>query len=230
MSTLDRTNRVVQSDAEMLDQAHHIDPAVTLDELTAARLIASERGEVGSTVEWCSIVDAEVNRAQRAGKGLHDSLTRGAGFGEQGHLRPASTRLDPFEGHLAAARAVLSGEARGISRGAVRFFDPHDEDVIARRYAAWLAAPTKTTRVARACDAMTILERWSFGYPFTGVGCELDRSRVGADNETQAWVGPIPGVDAWRLMLFAPMAASTPHHNAAYEAARDFIAHARRVS
>lgn len=230
MSTLDGANRVVQADAELLEQAHRVDSSVTLDELTAARLIASERGDAGSTIEWCCIVDAEVNRAQRAGKSLHDSLTRGAGFGEQGHLRPASTRLDPSEGHLAAARAVLSGEARGIARGAVRFYDPHDEDVLARRYEAWLAAPNTTKRVARTCDALTILERWSFGYPFSGVGCELNRTRIGADNEPQAWVGPIPGVDAWRLMLFVPMPASDPRHRAAYEAARDLLTRARRAA
>jgi hypothetical protein len=230
-STVQPTGRVSPTDEELLGQARQIDPEITLDELAAARLIASERGDVGTTAEWCCIVDVELNRAHRAGSALYTSLTRGASFGVQGRERPASTRQDAHEGHLAAARAVFSGEARGISRGAVRFFDPADADRAAARYHAWLANPAHNPPVARACDALTILERWSFGFPFKpGSGmCELERSRIGSDNEPQAWVGPIAGVDAWRLMLFAPLDAADPHHLATYQEARALITRAGKA-
>lgn len=195
---------VVQAPPALLAQAHAIDPRTTLDELAAARLIASERGD-GTVTEWACIVDAELNRAAAAGRSLFDSLTRGHGFGPQGAQRPASTRLDPHEGHLAAARLVIAGEARGIARGAVRFFDPATQDALAR------GKPAR-------CDALAILTRWSYGYAMRGE-CVLDTSKPGADNPTQAWVGPIPGVDAWRLMLFAPMAFADPQHVARYQAA-----------
>ena len=146
----------------------------------------------------------------------------------QGRARPASTRQDACEGHLAAARAVFSGEARGIARGAVRFFDPADADRAASNYRAWVADPAQHRPVARACDALTILERWSFGFPFQPGGCELDRARIGADNEPQAWVGPIAGVNAWRLMLFAPAAADA-RHLATYQDARSLITNAGRL-
>jgi hypothetical protein len=186
-------------------------------------LIASERGDIGTTVEWCCIVDAELNRAERAGNSLYQSLTRGAGFGRQGRERPASTRQDGYEGHLAAARAVLSGEARGIARGGVRFFDPADANAAAGRYQAWVQDPTHHPPVPRACDALTLLRRWSFGLPFKAGTCELVVDKVGADNELQSWVGPISGVNAWRLMLFAPAATADAAHAEAYARARQLL-------
>lgn len=210
------------SDGELLAQARQVAPGITLDELAAARLIASERGDVGTTVEWCCIVDAELNRADRAGRSLYQSLTRGKGFGRQGPARPASTRQDGYEGHLAAARAVFSGEARGIARGAVRFFDPADANAAAGRYQAWLKDPAHHAAVPRACDALTLLRRWSFGLPFKPGTCELV-DKVGADNELQSWVGPIFGVNPWRLMLFKPAAVADAAHADAYEQARQLI-------
>jgi hypothetical protein len=215
-------DHVAPTDEELLAQAKRIDTATTLDELTAARLIASERGDGGTAVEWACIVDAELNRATASKRTLYQSLTRGAAFGSQGARRPASTRLDAHQGQLAIAREVLSGRARGIARGAVRFFDPLDANAEHRRYAAWLAAPNGRPAPARVCDALTILERWSFDLPFErGATCVLDRSRPGRD--TQAWVGPIPDVDARRLMLFAPLAASDPRHGLAYQQARALL-------
>lgn len=210
-STIDATGRVTPSPAELLAQARQVDGAITLDELAAARLIASERGDVGSTVEWCAIVDAECNRAAHANKSLFDSLTRGADFGVQGRARPASTRQDGAHGHLLAAREVLSGAARGIARGAVRFFDP-------------LEANRGAARNHATCDALTLLDRWSFGLPFVQSGpCALDYARVGADNPPQAWIGPVNGIDAWRLMLFAPLPATDVGHLARYQAARALL-------
>lgn len=208
---------VSPSDDELLIQARRVAPGITLDELAAARLIASERGTVGTMAEWCCIVDAECNRAARAGRSLYQSLTGGAGFGRQMGKRPASTRQDGYEGHLAAARAVLRGEARGIARGAVRFFDPRDANAA---NAAWRRDPAHHPR---ACDALTLLRRWSFGLAFAKPdSCEL-ADKVGADNELQRWVGPIPGVDAWRLLLFAPAVRADAAHLAAYDQARELL-------
>lgn len=217
-STARPDGSVSPSDDELLAAARLIISGITLDELAAARLIASERGTMGTTAEWCCIVDAELNRAQRAGMTLYRSLTRGAGFGRQGLAkRPASTRQDGYEGHLAAARAVLGGEARGIARGAVRFFDAVDANAA---HAAWRKDPAHH---ARACDALTLLKRWSFGLAFrTPDTCEL-ADKVGADNELQRWVGDIAGVNASRVLLFAPATSADAAHLAAYNQARALL-------
>lgn len=211
-----------ESPAVLLEQARAAarDPRISLDELAGARLAASEHGN-GSLVELAAIVDAEVSRAAKAGRSLFDSLTRGAGFGRQGQgsKRPASTRLDPDFVHLWAARAVLVGYARGIARGAVAFFNPEGMD---RTHAAW-----KTGRgsIPTSCDAMGLLELWSFDRPRLGdSACPFDASKVG--RETRAWVGAIEGVDPWRLMLMAP-ADTGPAHFGAYVAARRVIEEGR---
>lgn len=204
---------VVPTDLELLAQARALDPTITLDEYAGARLIASERGEEGTFVEWLCIVDTELNRAARSHQTLYESLTRGGGFGAQGRARPASTRRDPHEAHVTAARGVLHGYARGIARDAIQFFDPLEEDATAR------------AGVGR-CDALAILERWSYDYPTASSGgCALDYAHPGHD--TQAWVGPIPGVDASRLMLFEPMPISDPRHFARYTQALAVITRAR---
>jgi hypothetical protein len=202
--------RIAPSDTELLLQARAIDPRLTIDELAGARLIASERGDQGTFAEWLCIVDAEMNRAKLHRQSLYESLTRGAGFGVQGRQRPASTRLDPHEAHVLAARAVLLGFARGIARGAIQFFDPREADRAARR--------------GTTCDAIAQLERWSYDYPMSA-GCTLDRAHPGPD--TQAWVGPIPGVDASRLMLFARVAKTDPDHFTRYLQALALINQAR---
>ena len=124
-SSVDVAGSVRQSLETLLGQARKFDPDVTADELAAARLIASEYAS-GTETEWAAIVDAELNRAERAGRSLMRSLTGKAGrFGKQGSSppRPASTRRDPRRAHLAVAIAVVrGGEMRGVSRGATRFF------------------------------------------------------------------------------------------------------------
>lgn len=198
------------------------DSSITIDELAGARLAASEYGG-GSLVELATIVDAEVNRAQKAGRSLFDSLTRGAGFGRQGQgsKRPASTRLDPEFRHIWAARAVLVGMARGMARGAVAFFNPA---VMDKAHAAWRAGRGS---IPTSCDALGLLELWSFDRPRLGdSACPFDSSKVG--RQTRAWVGPIPGVDPWRLMLMAP-AEPGPAHFGAYVEARKVIEKGRAL-
>lgn len=201
---------IIQSPTELLEQARRYDPAITLDELTGARLAASEHGS-GSFTELCCIVDAELNRAKRKGKSLYKSLTYKNTFGKQGKTRRASTRRDPRMRHLLAARAVLSGKARGISQEATRFYDPR---VQLSAYKRWRAG--KSDR--RHCHPLVILERWSFDLPWAKKPCRLNRHKPGS--HPQEWIGPIAGVDPVRLMLMRP---ATAEHKEQYEAARKVI-------
>ena len=211
-STTDEAMTVRESPTELLRQARRFDPNVTLDELTGARLAASEHGS-GSFTELCCIVDAELNRAERRGKSLYQSLTYRDTFGKQGRTRRASTRRDPRIRHLLAARAVISGKARGISRGATRFYDPKAQH---RAHKRWKSG--KSDR--RHCPPLVILERWAFDLPWAKRkgACKLNRTRPG--RHKLQWVGPIAGVDPLRLFLMRP---ATDQHQAFYDVARKLL-------
>jgi hypothetical protein len=218
---------IVQQDPmRLLEQARRHDAAIDLDELAGARLAASEHSS-GTFTELACIVDAELNRAERKGIDLFTSLTDRGRFGKQGGKRPASTRLDPRMRHLLAARAVIHGPARGVSRGAVRFFDPKAMETMHARYRDWIdRGRTGKKPAAVSCDAATLLEAWSFDYGKRGKNrCPPDRSNTG--RRPLAWVGPIPGVDPLRLMLMKPMATG-PEHTRQYQAARDTLRHGLR--
>jgi hypothetical protein len=209
-STFDGTGTVVEPPEDLLAQAQVFAPELTMDEYTAARLVASEHGS-GSLAEMAVIVDSELNRAERRGKGLFESLTWKWTFGKQGKRRRASTRLDPYEIHLQVARDVLTGARRGVSQGATRFFNPRVQLAMARK--------------GSACSPLVILERWAFGFPWLKVGgkrqgCELDRRNGG--RELLEWVGEIEGVDATVLMLMRP-ALPGPEHVSRYLAAKGLI-------
>ena len=214
---------VLQSPEALLEQARAFDPVVTLDELTGARLAASEHGS-GSSTELACIVDSELNRAEKSDKTLFASATRGHGFGKQGRERPASTRRDPTMRHLLASRSVLSGEARGVARGAVRFFDPVAMERLHAKYRRWVEGGRKGDKPAIvSCDALTLLEAWSFDYrKKSGNRCPPDRSKSG--RHTLAWVADIPGVDPLRLFLMAPVAVGS-FHQSRYEQARKVLLH-----
>lgn len=220
-SHIDADGTVIESADRLLEQARKFDASITVDELTGARLAASEHHR-GSFAELACIVDAELNRAERRGMSLYQSLTHEGTFGKQGSKRRASTRQDPKLRHLWAARAVLSGKARGISQGAERFFDPKAMDAMHTKYKAWLESGRKGKQPpAVSCDALTLLEAWSFDLGRQGSSrCPPDRSKPGS--HPQAWVGPIPGVDAVRLMLMKPLPTG-PEHTAQYEAARQTL-------
>ena len=211
-SKTDENKTVVQPPTELLKQALRYDPHVTLDELTGARLAASEHAS-GSFAELCCIVDSELNRAERKGKSLYESLTYKDTFGKQGGTRRASTRRDPRMRHLLAARAVISGKYRGISRGAERFYDPKAQLSAHRK---WRSG--KSPR--RHCHPLVILERWSFDYRWDkrSRSCALDRRKPG--KHKLQWVGPIHGVDPLRLLLMRP---ATDQHQLYYEITRDLL-------
>jgi hypothetical protein len=131
--------------------------------------------------------------------------------------------------HLLAARAVLSGEARGIARGATRFFDPSQLDKLHHAYAQWVAGGRQGEKpMIVSCDALSLLEAWCFDLgrdPATTNSYPSSRNRQG--NQTQAWVGPIAGIDPWRLMLMKPMAVGEEHRRR-YQAAKPVILAAGR--
>ncbi|MCG8422058.1 MAG: hypothetical protein MJE77_29395 [Proteobacteria bacterium] len=195
-SSLTADGTVRESPNELLKQARRFDPAITLDELTGARLAASEYFN-GTFNELCCIVDSELNRAERRKKSLFRSLTFRGTFGRQGRSRRASTVRDPQRRHLLAARAVLSGRKRGISGGAFQFFNPTAQLVMHQR---WLEGKVQR----RHCHPLVILERWCLDLPWAKDKgpCVLDCKRPGT--RTLRWVGEIPGVDPTRLLLFGP--------------------------
>ncbi len=212
---------VQESPTALLVQAMRHDPAIDLDELAGARLVASEHGS-GTFTELACMVDTEMNRAASRGRSLFTSLTRGHTFGKQGGKRPASTRLDPKMRHLLAARAVISGAARGVSYGATRFFDPRAMESMHRRYRKWVDGGRigKKPSIV-SCDAITLLEAWSFDYGKKGKSrCPPDRTKKG--RHPLAWVGPIPGVDPLRLFLMKPMQTGIEHSHR-FEAARALL-------
>lgn len=219
-STRRLTRALTLVPAALLGEARRYDPHVDLDELAGARLCASEFGD-GSPAELACIVDAAAEMAARKQVSLVAHLTGGlSAFGPEGGKRPASTRQHPTMRHLAAARAVLSGNLRGIARGARRFFSPKQQD---RSHRAFKAGRTLHKHT---CSALGLLRAWSFDLPrCPGVGrCCGDGNPVASNPgpNLEMWVGPIPGVDALRLMLMRPATAGE-EHAAAYAAARAVI-------
>lgn len=206
--------------ASLLVEAQRVDPKVTLDELTGARLISSEHGS-GSPAEMACIIDAELNRAARKQKTLTDHLTGGTGiYGPQGGRRPAATRRNATLKHLAAARMVLTGGERGISKNAERFFDPRAQDRLHGKYKAGA-----TGGRVYSCRALGTLKAWSYDLPECGPHrCCADGMPPKKDSgpKPEKWTGPIQGVDAYRLMLFAPSEYGA-RHDAIYEAAQRVI-------
>lgn len=192
---------------------------LTDEEYALARVIASEYA-AGSPTELCCIGDADINQARSSGRKLVDHITAGTGvFGSQGsdgagaRRRPVSSARTPGPRHVLAAVALLRARffgfmdppARGISRGARRYFDPR----------AQLASHRKNS--ATHCHPLVILERWTYALPWGPTRCSLGTKR-GADQEE--WVGPITGVNAYELMLMRPAGRQ---QDALYKAARRVI-------
>jgi hypothetical protein len=201
---------------------------ISVEQMTAARLIASEHGSGNASTQAC-IVDAELNRAARRGLSLLSHLTGATGiYGRQGNhggvRRPAATRQNPTLRHLEIAQAVLDGDARGISRGAERFFDPRVQNGTHRRYKAARLAGEKA-RIIASCSALGTLKAWSYDLP----ECEPSRCCTDLDDmagfgkppadgkrgrSPDAWVGHIAGVDPTRLALMKPSKYGAAHDRA----------------
>lgn len=185
-------------------------PDLTLDEYALARVVASEHGR-GTPTEMGCIADASVNHA--AGAPLFAHVTAGRGFGAQ-EGRPMSTRLPPGPRHIEAARAVLrrsffgalSPALQGVARSARRYISPRSQQ------------GSFSEGSSKHCPALVILERWTYAKEWANRSrCELSATRGRGQLE---WVGPIPGVDPWTLMLFRP---ATLAQDALYADARRVI-------
>lgn len=214
----------------------HPSREISVEEMTAARLIASEHGSANAATAAC-IVDAELNRAERKGKSLLSHLTAGTAiYGRQGRhggiTRPAATRQNPTLKHLEIAQAVLGGDARGISRGAERFFDPKAQLATHRTYRA-AKERGERARIIASCHPLGTLKAWSYNLPKCGPNrccSDLERaSEFGMPDPTaqrgprpESWVGPIPGVNPEKLMLMRPSRYNA-EHDRLYNAARRII-------
>jgi hypothetical protein len=183
----------------LLHQARQFDPGITLDELAAARWLASEHPG-SSFTEQAAIIDVALNRADKSGKSLFESVTRDGTFGpREAGKRPVSTSQDPSMSHVLAARAVLSGKSRGIARGATYVFSPEKTDALNGAFAQWAANGRQGEEPHSSGGALAHLDAWSF--------C------TGQDTGSHAWVGAISGIDPWRVMLMRPRAIGFWHRS-----------------
>lgn len=223
MSYLDDIARASKTPTfSTLEAAQKMFPGLTLDAYTMARVINSEYGS-GSAVELCAIGDADLNKANAAGKSIYQHATNGSGYGAQGDRaggggdRPVSSARAPGPRHVMAALAVLGGAARGISRGARRYFDPN---AMNKGFAAYRSG---TSTKVISCSAIGLLEAWTFARPSCGGSrcCANGLPVAGPDGSGQEeWVGPIEGVNPYELMLMRP---ATSQQSALYATARQVI-------
>jgi hypothetical protein len=102
---------------------------VDIEVYSLARMISSEEGRSSNTIK-AAVGWAAVNHAQSAGKTLTDVLTTNKNhqglYGTQvgGY---ASTANDPYEGDIAIANAILSGDIADMTGGADQFDRPSGE-------------------------------------------------------------------------------------------------------
>lgn len=208
---------------ETLEEARaKADKSLTLDEYTLARMVYSEHAS-GSPTELVCLADAGANKAEAEGRSIYLYATNGSGYGAQGERsdaggkRPVSTARAPTPRHVAAALAVLRGStlfglpigkapARGIAKGARRFFDPRTQDKLHQDYKAG-----RSGGKVHSCSALGLLKAWTFDRPYCGGsrccsdGAPPSSGRNGSSQEE--WVGPIEGVDPYELMLMRPKSA-----------------------
>lgn len=168
---------------------------ITEDVYTLSRVIGSEDFS-GGPIEFCCIADAGANKAAAAGQSLHRYATGGAGYGSQGGPRQVSTARPGGPRHLLAALAVIGegGPARGISMGARRYLDPGAQRALLDR-----------DGIGKYCPPEVVLKRWTYDLAWGKERCSLGETR---GSQQEEWVGPIDGVDPYRLMLFRPKTAA----------------------
>ncbi len=191
----------------LAEARREVDARLSEDEYTLARIIGSEHFS-GSPMELLCIGDADCNKASDQGLSITAHATRGNGYGPQGEgnpKRPVSTTRPPAPRHVLAALALLRGfnfwgiplpwsgaPARGISKGARRYWDPKAQRDLNRQHGP-----------AKYCKPLTHLERWCFGRDVVsreGGDCQLGGPR----RPVEEWCGPIVGVNPWVLMLMRP--------------------------
>lgn len=116
-------------------------PLNPLDVEAVARMLASENPS-GSLRLHVEQVHTQIRAAQRAGQSLFERITAGSGWGEQGRRagngkkRPVATHQPATEALRERARQILRGEYESVLAGALKFFEPDQQDkafVIAER-------------------------------------------------------------------------------------------------
>lgn len=205
----------------LIEQARARGFELTVEEMTAARLISSEHGS-GSVQEMALFVFSELNRARAKGISLTASLTaKTAIYGRQGRHdgvnRPAATRKNPTARHLEVAKAVLQGTVADFSKGATRFFDPIAQRNTHRRYMKEGTLPFAT------CHPRGTLKKWSYALG----SCPGDQTQSGKSqacckdgmpnsdakrgSRPLAWIGDVAGVNALRVMAMGPSEYGSTH-------------------
>lgn len=155
-------------------------PPLPIDVYSMARNLRSEFGS-GTAMEKLAIAWAGINRTEMHG---NDSVTEHllgtfGTYGRQiGSRRPASTRQDPSVADIIIASEVytewkLRGTENDVSRGAIAYFDKVSQDAMHAKDPANNPSP------------MEVYNAWSSG------------------GDWLTWVGMIPDVRPYRLMLFA---------------------------
>lgn len=201
---------------DTLEEARAVYRDLTLDEYALARVINSE-ADRRPVLEQACIADSDVNRARDRGRSLFDYITNGSGqFGGQGRGDDGVTRLQssarpPGPKHVEVALAVLRRSWKawpfllppllGVSRGARQYFNPKVQDAMHAKDPA-----------SHSCSALGLLRAWTFDTEKCGArrccagGAPAPDARRG--RAQMEWVGPIPGVDAYQLMLIRPATAN----------------------
>jgi hypothetical protein len=113
------------------------DAGTDLDTYSLARMIASENGRDSNLIQT-AVAWAAANYAEGEGMSISDVLILGGHYGDQVRNHYASTRLDPYEGHVAIAEGVLDGTIPDPTGGATNFDAPRglsDPDAVALKRA-----------------------------------------------------------------------------------------------
>lgn len=100
-----------------------------LQTYTLARIISSEEGNA-PVLYWVAVGWVAVNNS--LGGDVFSYATDGS-FGRQGTGRPVSTAVDPYEGHVSTAKAILAGAVADPTGGAKFFIAPKAQDALHAR-------------------------------------------------------------------------------------------------
>jgi hypothetical protein len=158
----------------------------SVEEFALGRLIASEgyggEGRTAEATARTALAQAVVNEARRRKMSIVDLLTRSSDsvllpgfFGSQKAKIYAATTKDPTKWDLEIARAVLRGSVPDLAKGATNFLDPE----------IWGGAIARGTTPTQGGYALGKFEEIITSW-----------------HKDKAWIGPIPGVDSYYLMLF----------------------------
>jgi hypothetical protein len=173
------------------------DTTLPLDVYTLARNVRSEFGD-GTPEERAAIIFAGINLAndKNPGGSISDALihqTKKTYGAQVGSARPASTAQDPMVSDILLANYILSGVASGtvtdITMGATAYLDRLSQDAM---HARSVAKSEQNPETAIVKTGEEVYNDWT----------------AGGDYPT--WVGHIPNVRPYRLMLLRKMPELRP--------------------